>query len=300
MPIVYATPESDFTDDERRSSVFTGDFFVYSPRPTTLALCDYAREILEQMLGFEPWWAQQRMSEHEFLTLFRVALRNFSRREAAMKLVSSLLLDLGCEGNQTYLSSPELTAITGQGFLAHGIGGPRHPHRDTWFAASTSQLHWWISLYDDDATSSIAFHPRYWDWPIENSSVDFDYELWQSAQLTGEVRPEATVGQPRPLETVALDPEIRIATPPGGLIMFSSAQLYSILPNDSLKTHFAIHFQTVNETDLIKGIGAANIDAEARGTSLASFVKCDDLSPIWPELIQNARRRRPQPSPRPD
>jgi hypothetical protein len=54
MPIVYASTESDLTDGDRRSSIFDGDFFVYGPRESTRALCDYARDTLEQMLGVEP------------------------------------------------------------------------------------------------------------------------------------------------------------------------------------------------------------------------------------------------------
>jgi hypothetical protein len=297
MPIVYASSENDIPDGERRTSIFGGDFFVYGPRRSTLALCEYAREVTEQMLGFEPSWAQQRMTETEFLVLFKGALRNFSRRQAVVDLVASVVSDLGCDPSQTYMSYPELTAITGQGFLAQGIGGPRHPHRDTWYAAPPSQLNWWISLYDADASSSVAFHPRYWDWPVANSSIDFDFEQWEDADATCDTG-TATLGQPRPLETVVLDPEIRIASPAGGLIMFSSAQLYSIVPNDSLNTYFATHFQTVNEADLIEGSGALNLDAEARGTSLSRFVRCDDFSPISAELIEGAARgTRPDPPP---
>lgn len=299
MPIVYASTQSEITDGERRSSVFAGDFFVYGPRPTTMALCDYARDAIEQMLGVEPSWAQQRMTETEFSILFKVALRNFSRRQAVMNLVTSIVSDLGCDPSETYMSYPELTAMTGQGFLAQGIGGPRHPHRDTWYAASPSQLHWWISLYDPDATSSVAFHPHYWDWPVINSSVDFDYQQWQDAELT-HAGPETGFGQPRPLETVVLSPDIRIASPAGGLIMFSSAQLHSVVPNDSLRTYFATHFQTVNEADLLRGAGALNLDAEPRGSSLSSLVRCDDLSPISPDIIERAGRRSARPTSPPE
>jgi hypothetical protein len=299
MPIVYASTQADVSDGERRSSIFGGDFFVYGPRKSTLALCDYAREVTEQMLGFEPSWAQQRLTENEFLVLFKGALRNFSRRQAVVNLVASVVADLGCDPSQTYMSYPELTAITGQGFLPQGIGGPRHPHRDTWYAAPPSQLNWWISLYDTDASSSVAFHPRYWNWPVANSSIDFDFEQWEDAEGTSHAGEGSSLGQPRPLETVVLDPEIRIASPAGGLIMFSSAQLYSIVPNDSLNTYFATHFQTVNEADLIEGTGALNLDAEPRGTSLSRFVRCDDFSPISDELIAGAARRSGRPNPPP-
>jgi len=295
MPIVYASKDAEFSDDERRSSVFNGDFFVYHPRPSTVALRDYARDVIEQMLGVEPSWAQQRMSETEFSVLFNVALRNFSRSHLVLELVSALVSDLGCDPSATYISRPELTAITGQGFLAHGLNGRRHPHRDTWFAASPSQLNWWTSLYDMDATSSVAFHPRYWDWPVLNSSVDFEYQQRPETEPRPSDLGVSPLGQPRPLETVVLSPELRIAAPAGGLVVFSSAQLHSIVPNDSLQTSFAVHFQTVNEIDLLAGVGAANLDAEPRGSSLSDFVRCDDLSAISAEIMGRAQRQLTRP-----
>ena len=298
MPIIYASTEQEITENERRSSVFDGDFFVYGPRPTTLALSNYAASAIEQMLGAVPPSAQQRMSEAEFSILFNVALRNFKHRRSVMELVSSLVSDFGCEPTETYLSYPEITAIPGQGFLAQGFGAPRHPHRDTWFAASPSQLHWWISLYELEGMSSIAFHPRYWDWPVANSSVDFQYQQWkEDAEFASDAALGVAWNQPRPLEAVTLDPEIRIATTAGGLIMFSAAQLYSIVPNDSLKTYFATHFQTVNEIDLLRGAGALNLDARPRGTSLSKLMRCSDLRPISPDIVQRAMERSSRPLP---
>jgi hypothetical protein len=298
MPIVYASTDQEISEKERRSSVFDGDFFVYGPRTTTVAISNYAASTIEQMLGAEPPSAQQRMSEAEFSILFNVALRNFRHRRSVMELVRSLLSDFGCDPSETYFSYPEITAITGQGFLAQGFGAPRHPHRDTWFAASPSQLHWWISLYEMDGMSSIAFHPRYWNWPVANSSSDFHYRDWEEAEdFAPDTALGATWNQPRPLEAVTLHPEIRIATIAGGLIMFSAAQLYSVVPNESLKTYFAIHFQTVNESDLLKGAGASNVDARPRGTSLSNLVRCSDLSPISPDIIRSAVERSSKPLP---
>jgi hypothetical protein len=284
MPIVYASDRPDMTDHERRTSAFGGDFFVYTPTSATLALCAYAQEVLEQMLGADPPWAQQRMSEHDFTVLFDAAVVHYTRRPSVMEHIRAVLADLGCDLHSTYVSSPDLVAITGQGFLAYGMGRPQHPHRDTWYASSPSELHWWVPLYDTGATASLAFHPRYWDWPVVNNSVDFDYEKWKLHTARTE---EALVrlSEPRPLETVTLDPVIRIASPAGGLLVFSAAQFYSIVPNDSSNTHFATYFQTVSEKDLREGFGARNLDAEPQGTTLTGFLRCDDFSPIPEELV---------------
>lgn len=45
MAAVYF--DSKMTDAERRGKIFAGDIFVFSPRPSTLALVDFARELIE-------------------------------------------------------------------------------------------------------------------------------------------------------------------------------------------------------------------------------------------------------------
>jgi hypothetical protein len=288
VPIVYASLESELADDDRRASLFDGDLIVYGPRPSTLALADIAHMMIEQMLGTNPQWAQQRLSETEFSVLFNGAERNFSHRHMTMELVSRVAVDLGCDPETTFISRPSITAITGHGFLSHGLGVPQHPHRDTWFAAPPCQVNWLLPLYDLDTSSSIAFHPRYWNWPIPNSSGNFNYEEWQEA--TNRQRSSGVgmdpLSQPRPLDTIVLTPDLRIACPAGGVVLSSVAQFRSTVPNDSLITYFTAHFQTVNRADLLTGSGPSNVDARATGTSLSTFVRCDDFTPIPDELVR--------------
>jgi hypothetical protein len=288
---VHSLTDAEVPDRERRLSLFSGDVFVYSPRPSTLAFCSASRNVIEQMLGPDPIWAQQRMSETEFAVLFKAAARSFGH--IVTDLASTIVTDFGCDPAATFIGSPSLAATTGRGFIAHGLGVPQHPHRDTWYAASPCQLNWWVPLYDLDASSTFAFHPLYWDMPILNSSSDFDYEEWYDANRTGQslVMTEP-FAQPRPLDPIDLTPEIRISCPAGGVILSSVAQLYSTVPNETLKTHFSVHFQTVSEADLETGTGASNLDAEAQGTSLSSFVRCSDLSSIPEELVLRELERR--------
>ncbi len=288
MPTVYTSMGSELADGDRRESLFDGNLVVYAPRPSTLALIDLAHSTIEQMLGANPQWAQQRMSETEFAILFSGAERNFSHRHIAMELVSRVVIDFGCDAETTFINPPSLTAITGHGFLPHGLGGPQHPHRDTWFAAPSCQVNWWIPLYNLDTSSSIAFHPRYWDWPVPNSSGEFDYAVWREAtsQRRSPGEEANPFAEPRPLDAIVLTPDIRIACPAGGVILSSVAQFRSTVPNDSLITYFGAHFQTVNRADLITGSGPPNVDAEPRGTSLSTSVRCVDFTPMPPDLIQ--------------
>lgn len=291
VPIVLSLTNAEIPDADRRLSLFSGNLFVYSPRPTSRALCATACSMLERVLGPDPVWAQQRMGEAEFASLFVDAARSLAA--IVPELASAIVADFDCDPERTFVGGSTLSASTGLGFLAHGLGVPQHPHRDTWYAASACQLNWWIPLYDLDASASFAFHPRYWDLPIHNNSRNFHYDEWRQAmEVDPVVSVEERLSHPRPLDPIELRPDIRISAPAGGVIISSVAQLYSTVPNETSKTSFSVLFQTVSETDLEVGAGPSNLDAHPQGTSLASFVRCSDLSPIPQELIDRELDRR--------
>ena len=98
--------------------------------------------------------------------------------------------------------------------------------------------------------NAMAFHPRHWGRPVRNNSAQYNYLEWNktfrfnAAQYTKE--------DPRPLsratEPVELDPQIRLICPPGGIILFSGAQMHSSVCNTSGVTRFSIDFRTVYVT----------------------------------------------------
>jgi hypothetical protein len=77
-----------------------------------------------------------------------------------------------------------------------------------------------------------------------------------------------------------MEPQVRLICPPGGVILFSGAQLHSTVPNDSGRTRFSIDFRTVNLDDLAGQVGAPNIDSACSGTSLRDFLRATDLSRV--------------------
>jgi hypothetical protein len=291
VTVVYALTDTEFSDQDRRGALFDGNLFVYMPRPSTLALGTAARRILEQRLGPDPVWAQQRMTESEFSERFASAAHTLSL--VILELASAVVAEFGGDRKTTFVGTPQMVATTGQGFLAHGLGVPQHPHRDTWYAASPCQLNWWIPMYDVDAGASFAFHTQYWNSPVRNSSSEFRYDQWYETNQMGSIGFDRdALTDPRPLDPIELSPEVRITCPAGGAILSSVSQLYSTVPNETLKTHFSVRFQTVSENDLEAGFGASDPDAAAPGTSLASFVRCSDLSPIPESLIEREVARR--------
>lgn len=284
MTVVHTFKNSAIADAERRQLLFSGHLFVYDPSRATRTTCSTVLNLLERLLGPDPFWAQQRMSERDFAASLAAAAR--SLRHLVPELATILVSDFGCDAATTYVGAPVLAAATGLGFISHGLGVPQHPHRDTWYAASPAQINWWMPLYDMKGGVPFAFHPSYWNVPVHNSSNEFDYAKWCQRRRLGKSGASEALAQPRPLDPIELMPEIRISCPAGGLIVSSVAQLYSVVPNDTLRTNFSLHFQSVSEIDIETGDGASNVDADPRGTSLLTFVRCSDLSPIPPEIVQ--------------
>ena len=82
-----------------------------------------------------------------------------------------------------------------------------------------------------------------------------------------------------------LDPQIRLVSRPGGLIMFSGAQMHSTVPNTSGKTRFSIDFRLVNIDDVADRRGAPNVDSSCTGTTLRDYLRGTDLAHIPEDLV---------------
>src|SRR6202171_2451934 len=94
-----------------------------------------------------------------------------------------------------------------------------------------------------------------------------------------------------PLE---LEPQIRLVCPPGGIVLFSAAQLHSTVPNTSGLTRYSIDFRTVNTDDVVAKRGAPNIDSAPTGTSLRDFRRGSDMTLIPDDVIRAYDKQVPQ------
>ena len=280
--------DARMTDDQRRDRLYDGQLLVYSPRPTSHAFTEFACEMISE--GFhcsDPTQAQFDMPVEEFVKIFAPMKPAFIHHPKTKKLIQEMLLDLGCDMENTYLDVPRLRAVTSDAYLTSGVGFAHHPHRDTWYSAPMCQINWWLPIFPMTSESSMAFHPRYWSQAVANGSADFNYYEWNSksrASAAQHIKSD-TRPQPKPLEAMELDPQIRLVTEPGGAILFSAAQMHSTVPNTSGRTRFSIDFRTVHLCDLRDGKAAPNIDSRPVGTSLRDFMRGNDLTPIPEDVI---------------
>jgi hypothetical protein len=198
-----------------------------------------------------------------------------------------MLRELGADPEKTYFDVPRMRTSTSDDYLTSGIAYAFHPHRDTWYSAPMCQINWWMPIYPIVPENAMAFHPRYWSQAVRNGSAEYNYGEWNrtSRQNAAQFIKLDTRKQPKPEEPMELDPQIRVIAPPGGILLFSGAQMHSSVPNNSGRTRFSIDFRTVNLDDVAARRGAPNVDSACTGTTMGDYLRSTDLAHLPEELI---------------
>jgi hypothetical protein len=281
--------DATIQDEERRRLLYQGELFVYSPTPSSKEFCEFAQELsAEAFAPHDPKTAQFALTPEEYAAVLATLKPSFIHHKKSKALIQSILKELGCDLQKTYFDVPRLRTATSNNFLTSGLAYAFHPHRDTWYSAPQCQINWWLPVYEITPANCMAFHLKYWDNPVKNSSRDYNYYRWnkesRSAAAT-QIRSDARK-QPQAEEPMELDPEIRLVCPVGGIILFAGAHMHSTVPNDSGYTRFSIDFRTVNEDDVNKGIGAPNLDSKCTGTSLRDFLRSTDLTRLPEDIVR--------------
>ncbi len=280
--------ESTASDAERRAALYRGDLFVFTPRPAAVALADLARAALEEAFApYDPREAQHHYSVDDFAAILGRVKPAFIHDPRCKQLIGELMSQLGADPGQVYFDVPRLRSSTARGYLTTGIAYAFHPHRDTWYSAPMAQINWWFPVYEIHPDNGMAFHPRYMTEPVKNSSDGYNYYRWNAvsrgaaATMVG----ADTREQPKPLETVEIDPQIRVIAPVGGVLAFSGNQLHSSVPNTTDVTRFSIDLRTVHRADLEAGRSSVNVDAACTGTTLRDFLRCTTLERLPDDVI---------------
>lgn len=286
MTAVYF--DSKMPDAERRAKLYAGDIFVFSPRPSTLTLIEFARELIEGAFApLPPRTAQFNLSVERFVEVFGPLKPHFIHHPKTASLLRDVVADFVTDLDAIHVDVPRLRGATSDKYLTAGVGYAFPPHRDTWWSAPMAQLNWWLPIYEFSSESGMAFHPNYWARPVSNGSEEFNYYIYNSVgrkEAAKHIKADSRK-QPGPREPMDLAEEIRIVCPAGGLILFSGAQMHSTVPNTSGLTRFSIDFRTVDLTDLENGRGAPNVDTRATGTSLRDFRRGRDGAAMPDEIV---------------
>jgi hypothetical protein len=273
--------DANIPDDERRQRLYKGELFVYSPSAESVELIELARKMLADAFApSDPELAQFSLPVEAYAALLGELKPKFIHHPECKRLLPAILARLGCDPERTYFDVPRLRSVTSDEYLTTGIAYAFHPHRDTWYSAPFCQINCWLPVSILTPENCMAFHTRYWSQAVRNSSDIYNYQEWNrknrfnaAQQINVDTRP-----QPKALEKVELEPDIRLLPPPGGLILFSAAHLHSTAPNTSGRTRFSVDFRVVHLDDVAALRGAANVDSRCTGTTMGDYLRCSDLA----------------------
>jgi hypothetical protein len=284
---IYLDPPID--DAERRKRLYEGQILVFSPKPSTLAFCAFARRLIEEAFApLDPKTAQHELDVDRYAEILNGLKPAFIHHSESKRYVRALLTEFGCDPTKTYFDLPRMRSSTSGGYLTTGIAYAWHPHRDTWYSAPQCQINWWTPIYDIVSDNAMAFHPRYFRQGVPNSSAGYNYYEWNQAHRGSHVS-SYTKTDPRPLprpdHPIEMHPQTRLVVPVGAVIVFSGAQMHSSVPNTSGVTRFSIDFRTVNLEDAAAKGGAPNVDAQCTGTTMRDYVRVSDLERIPDHVV---------------
>lgn len=273
--------DSKIDDAKRRRELYRGSVLVYSPSPSALKLCQFARELVEAAFHpHNPLTVHEQMPVERCVEILADLKPKFIHHPTSKELIKGMLSERGCDLEKTYFDVPRLRTAFPSDYLASGIAYAFHPHRDTWYSAPPSQVNWWMPMYDIYPENCMAFHPRYWDEAVANSSNTYNYYAWNrtSRQSAAQHVKADTREQPRPQVALAPDPQVRVVAQVGGVMLFSAAQLHSTVPNACGLTRFSIDFRTVDLDDVRNRAGAPNVDSASTGTTMHDYIRASDYS----------------------
>jgi hypothetical protein len=279
--------DSYLGDGERRRRLYAGDLFVYSPRPSSIALTTLARDLIDEAFApLDPQQAQHSLDVPTFVETMGPLKPRFIHHPRTRDLLRALIADLGMEMEQTYFDLPRMRVATSHGYLNAGVAYVLHPHRDIWYGSPPCQINWWLPVYPFEAESAFAFHPRYFREAVANTSGEYNHYEWNKTSRANAAQQITVDTRKQPKATVALElePDVRVVCPPGGVLLFSGAHLHSTVPNISGRSRFSIDFRTADIRELAGLGGAAAVDRACTGTTLFELRRASDLAPV-PEAV---------------
>lgn len=275
-------------DRDRRDRLYAGDIIILSATPASLGLIELARRMLEDAFApHDPRLVHCYRTPEEVAGILAVLKPRFIHHPECKSLIAALMRERSIDLDKLYFDVPRLRSAYPSDFLTSGIAYAFHPHRDTWYSAPPCQLNWWIPVYPLQPDNAMGFYPRYFSEPVRNSSETYNYYDWNSrnrASAAAHVRSD-TREQPKPQQPVE-PPSIRYLPPPGGVILFSGAQLHETVPNTTGMARYSIDFRTVHLDDVLTRRGAPNVDSRSTGTTMRDYLRASDLQHLPEEAVR--------------
>lgn len=286
MSAVFIDSSDD--DEQRRSRLYSGDIFIFSASPATGELIDLAQEILASAFApHDPRTVHEHLSAEDVVAVLSKLKPAFIHHPECKRIIPRIMAERGIDLDKLFYDVPRMRSAYPSHFLTSGIAYAFHPHRDTWYSAPMCQINWWLPIYPIEPNNAMGFYPEYFDVPVRNNSEIYNYYEWNTknrASAAIHVKSD-TREQPKPQQELTSS-SLRYLPPPGGMIVFSGAQLHESVPNTTGLARYSIDFRTVHLDDVVGRRGAVNLDSRCTGTTMRDYVCAADSSPLPEEAVR--------------
>ena len=279
--------DSTISDDARRTRLYAGDIFILSATDGTRALIDLARGMLNEAFApHDPRTIHEKKTPEEVAAILGKLKPKFIHHPECKRIIPQIMREHGVDLEKLYFDVPRLRSAYPSHFLSSGIAYAFHPHRDTWYSAPMCQLNWWIPVYPLEPDNAMGFYPRYFDEAIKNNSEIYNYYEWNEKSRATAAQHVKIDTREQPKAQQELQPvTVRYLPPPGGIIVFSGAQMHETVPNTTGVARYSIDFRTVHYDDVLARRGAPNVDSRCTGTTMRDYLRATDLAHLPEEAI---------------
>lgn len=281
---VYIDP--DLTDDKLRQTLYGGDLIVLTRLRSVRDLVDHAREQLAELFRpHDPEHAHEYFEPAEMAKMLGAWKPRFIHDDRSKKLVCDIAAEAGLPAEYTHYDVPKPRTSFPQGHLTTGVAFAFPWHRDVWYSAPAQQLNWWLPVFPVRPDNSMSFDLEKFDQAVPNTSDTFDYYRNNTQRLTT----ASSVTKEQQARPGAIDHEpaqdLVVLPPPGGILLFSGAQLHTSIPNTSGLARYSIDFRTVDARDMLAERGAPLVDVYCTGTSVRDFRNIGDGSAFDEDMV---------------
>lgn len=269
-------------DDDRRFRIFEGALFLYPAPQESLRITEWVRTLAtESFKGVRDLRrAHEELAVADFVQRASKLKSTFTNHLTTKRLCQDLIKGIGSDPETTYFDLPRLRVSPPASYLATGVSYAYKPHRDTWYAHPRQLINYWVPVYDSEPTTVMSMYVDFFNRPVQNSSVGWDYDDWvkNSRFAAASNIGVETRRHPVPLQDLHDAANVRIVQNAGDLMLFSTCQLHATAPNDSGLIRFSYDLRTLNIEDLRRERGPKNIDGRATGSTLRDFLRVSDLA----------------------
>jgi hypothetical protein len=277
-------------DTERRDRIFSGEFTLFKDIPSMKQLCDHADSMARDAFGagIDPEFAHRYFESDGYLAIVDRLQRRFTNDDLAKKLFRNALSECGVDLENTFWDWFPLRIQPGSGTHDGTSTAGLHGHRDSWYSNLQSQNNWWAPIYALEPSRAVAYHPRYFDQPVENNSNGWDLGEFRAARASvraqGGTSDEVREAYPAIRATGEIDSSSKMifVMEPGDVICFSLAHFHESVQNTQDIARFSTEVRTLNIEDVNAGRGAPNVDALSTGDAYEDFFRMSDNQSILP------------------